>query len=68
MKANSEAWLKAQEKFIKVAVYLGDEGELAFAPIEGQKERTERWDRKVIEVYNPLEIIEGEVVGIDRGV
>ena len=44
---------------------MRDDGALAFAPM-GQKEQATRWDRKVVEVYEPLEIMEGEIVGINR--
>ena len=67
IRANSEAQIQEQEGYTKVAVYMRDDGALAFAPM-GQKEQMTRWDRKVIEVYEPLEIIEGEIVGIIRGV
>lgn len=48
-----------------MVTYMGDDGSLAFAPM-GQKEQATRWDRKVVEVYEPLEIVEGEIVGIRR--
>lgn len=67
IKANSEVQIQEQEGYIKVAVYMRDDGALAFAPV-GQKEQTTRWDRKVVEVYEPLEIVEGEIVGIIRGI
>lgn len=66
-RANSEAQIQEQEGYTKVAVYMRNDGALAFAPM-GQKEQTVRWDRKVIEVYEPLEIVEGEIIGIIRGV
>lgn len=66
-RAKSEDQIKEAGGYVKVVTYMGDDGSLAFAPM-GQKEQTTRWGRKVVEVYEPLEIVEGEIVGIIRGI